>query len=170
MSRLATAVTTALLLGAGSIHDARAATVIKFYLNQAVASCQPALPAFDGLIRKRPKAVANEGTSTAFVSCAPGNQRDNFETVETFSIVLLNRNAASVQMTCTLVDGVGDSNTSVSTTKTITVTANVRSNIVWSYTADNGGQRYSTPSVSCALPPSTELAAIAYTALDEIGT
>ena len=40
-----------------------AAEISRLVFSQAVAVCQPALPAFDGLIRKRPKAVANEGTA-----------------------------------------------------------------------------------------------------------
>ena len=42
----------------------------------AVDRCQPALPTFDGSIRKRPKAVQNEGTSIAFITC--GFSGDNF--------------------------------------------------------------------------------------------
>lgn len=45
------------------------------YVN-ASAHCQAALPVFDGLIRKRPLAVVNEGQAGAFVTCAIPMQGD----------------------------------------------------------------------------------------------
>lgn len=36
----------------------------------AANTCQPALPAFEGQIRKRPLSVQNEGSSPAFLTCA----------------------------------------------------------------------------------------------------
>lgn len=50
--------------------DADAGSYGRRFIQTPVNNCQPALPAFDGQIRKRPKAVQNEGTSTAFVTCA----------------------------------------------------------------------------------------------------
>ena len=49
--------------------NAQAVTVNRDYLSHGTANCQSALPVFDGNIRKRPAAVANEGTATAFVTC-----------------------------------------------------------------------------------------------------
>src|SRR5690606_38287655 len=45
-----------------------------FYLDQRSSGsgvCAAARPAFEGRVRKRPLALQNEGTATAFVSCAP---------------------------------------------------------------------------------------------------
>ncbi|MDQ3039816.1 MAG: hypothetical protein M3R16_08480, partial [Pseudomonadota bacterium] len=65
-----------------------------------------------------PKAFANEGTSTAFVTC-------DFESLEVFptaeertffiSILFINRNSAPQMVSCTLVDGQGDINRLVET-------------------------------------------------------
>ncbi len=50
--------------------DAGAVTQSRTWTQNAVGPCQAALPAFEGQIRKRPLALQNEGTGTAFVSCA----------------------------------------------------------------------------------------------------
>ena len=64
--------------GATAIPAADAATVNrKIYFN-AAAHCQAALPVYDGRIRKRPLAVQNEGSASAYVTCAiatPGELR-----------------------------------------------------------------------------------------------
>lgn len=160
----------AALVVLASPPPASAATVFKFYLNHAVSVCQPALPAFDGLIRKRPKALANEGTTTAFVSCAPGHQGDSSRTVEALQVLLINRRASSVQMACTLVDGLGDDTVSASLVKTVDVAANGSASLTWQSGPDNGGLRYGLPAVSCALSAGTEIIGLAYQAMDEIGT
>ena len=65
------------VLVASSALTAPAANAVLRVVNSqvtAVGSCQPSLPAFEGLIRKRPLSVQNEGTSAAFVSCSlPGS-------------------------------------------------------------------------------------------------
>lgn len=159
----------AVLLAFAVVPEALAATTLKFHFNQAVSICQPALPAYDGLIRKRPKAVANEGTTTAFVSCALAHQSEFFNTVEGVRVVVINRQDTAVEMTCTLVDGSGDITFSPSKARTITVPSGGRAVLPWSYASNNGGVRYTAPAVSCALPPSTEIVGVAYEALDEIG-
>lgn len=47
-----------------------AATVVMRSVGTATNTCQASLPAFEGLIRKRPLSLQNEGTATAFVTCA----------------------------------------------------------------------------------------------------
>lgn len=57
--------------------DARAAETYRFQYENPVSICQTALPVFDGQIRKRPKALRNEGTSVAFVTCSWSMQADS---------------------------------------------------------------------------------------------
>ncbi|HST45355.1 MAG TPA: hypothetical protein VLK29_09045, partial [Luteimonas sp.] len=57
---------TTLLLAASVAQTARA----EEYRQNATGLCQAALPAYDGLIRKRPVAIRNEGDAAAFVSCS----------------------------------------------------------------------------------------------------
>ncbi len=73
----------------------------------ATGSCQAALPNFEGSIRKRPLALQNEGTGTAFVTCSPQQFLDLFD--ETFGTRLLfsNTGTAPVSVTCTAVVGSG---------------------------------------------------------------
>jgi hypothetical protein len=69
--------TAALTLTAGlAAFSAEAVTKSRTFSSNAVALCQSALPVFDGLIRKRPLAVQNEGTSNAFVTCAFTSEDD----------------------------------------------------------------------------------------------
>lgn len=50
--------------------DVGAETLRRFMTQNPTAICQAALPVYDGQIRKRPKAVQNEGTTPAFVTCS----------------------------------------------------------------------------------------------------
>lgn len=152
-----------------ALSPAFAATLAKEYYNQPAAACQAALPAYDGLIRKRPKAIANEGTSNAFVTCAPGHQANAYSSVNSFMVLLANRTGVAINISCTLVDGIHDIPFSPSKTKVISVPANDRVNLQWTASGDNAGAAYTMPAVSCNLPPATEISGIALTALDEIG-
>ena len=71
------------------------------------ANCQSALPVFDGNIRKRPMALANEGAGNAFVTC-DSESISNFATgFSAVAIGFYNRaGAADVEVSCTLVNGV----------------------------------------------------------------
>lgn len=61
----------ALAIGVGLLSvDAQAATSLRVYATNPAGICQSALPVFDGVIRKRPKAVQNEGDGAAFITCA----------------------------------------------------------------------------------------------------
>ena len=75
MLRLRTTLVASLALAATlSVPDARAGSTVQ----NAVGNCNGALPGFEGALRKRPLAIANEGTSSAFVSCTlPVNQSES---------------------------------------------------------------------------------------------
>ncbi len=148
---------------------AHAAAVEKIYFSQAVTVCQPALPAFDGLIRKRPKAVANEGTTTAFVTCGITTPNSFVRAVRLVLVSFTNRAGAATTINCTLVDGFGDDTYSPSKVKSLVVATQARGSLTFESFADNGNVLYLTPALSCALPPGTEISGVTYAALDEIG-
>lgn len=78
------------------------AGAINFRQN-ATGVCQSNLPTSDTQIRKRPTAIRNEGTSSAFVSCSLG--AENAVTNTNVEILFTNVSAAAVDVSCTFVTG-----------------------------------------------------------------
>lgn len=120
----------------------------------ATAYCHTALPSFDNPIRFRPLAVANEGSTNAYVTCSLISPT-NSDGTEWFGVILKNTvsNQGSAQVTCTGVAGV-DNGLAQYIAKTITIAPLGRSNITWHRDPDNGGDRWQTNvSLSCLLPP-----------------
>ncbi len=123
----------------------------------AVNLCQGALPNFEGSLRKRPLGINNEGTITAFVSCSVDT--DAFGAITGIEVILTNRNASATTVNCTLVDGVAPpfpTPAPVYLPKSVSVPAGTFSVLVWN-AADNGGNPYLLPNLSCALPVGTEI-------------
>lgn len=73
------------------------------FQTMASGACRSALPAFDGDIRTRPLAVQNEGTATAFVTCAQQGNLDQRPTQ--LSIFVVNNTQAVSTVSCTVVSG-----------------------------------------------------------------
>lgn len=138
----------------GVVCTAQAVDVEFVNHQNATAVCQSALPAFDGLIRKRPLAVQNEGTGTAFVTCSfIGNNA----TTRRLSLYFINNSAAAQNVSCTMVDGFDTGSTNFGT-KSVSVVANRanQANIAWDAATDNANVNYSDlVNVSCQLPPGT---------------
>lgn len=68
--------------------------------------CQAALPSFEGLVRKRPLAIQNEGASDAFVTCsATSVQWLAMHPELPYSVTFQNTNAAARSVSCTAVAG-----------------------------------------------------------------
>lgn len=113
--------------------------------------CQPALPAFDGLIRKRPQAVQNEGTADAFVTCSVPVDISTSE-LDGVAIIFVNNTGAEVSIPCTLSSGITGE---VAFIPKIT-TGNTEF-ITNSWTPEDNGGDPLTPvmSFSCKLSPGT---------------
>ncbi len=144
------------LAGQGFSTPARAVTVDRGVTTNAVTFCQAALPAYEGLIRKRPLAVQNEGTATAFVTCGFVNDIYSSGTRRVFAN-FLNNDLAAQQVTCTLVTGVAGF-TNAYITKSITIPANTPGgqSLSWDNVVDNGGAYFSRwVALSCSLPVGT---------------
>lgn len=122
----------------------------------AVASCQGALPAFEGSIRKRPLGIQNEGTATAFVTCA-----FRFYGFPTRAIMYLsNTDTANVAVTCTAVNG-HSGGMPIYVPKTVFVAPDGEPHGIFWVTEDFGGNtifpRGGWVSMSCSLPPGTAI-------------
>lgn len=89
----------AVLVAAPAAHAARATA-------PAISSCQAALPVFEGLIRKRPLAVQNEGDAAAFVTCGLENAGPNGGThrINFAEVQLQNQGSLSRSVSCTAVN------------------------------------------------------------------
>lgn len=123
----------------------------------AVNSCQGALPSFEGTLRKRPLAIANEGTSTAFISCGLSSEVANSAGMSVVGALFINRGLASADVTCTLAVGIpAPFGTPVFFTKTATVPTGGSGGPTW-VSADNGGNPFKVASISCSIPPGFEI-------------
>jgi len=129
--------------------------------SNAVDICQGSLPSFEGALRKRPLAIANEGTSTAFVSCSI---RTSFgDDVTGIVVVMINRGASNQTFSCTLVEGIALpylGNPPVYQPESTTIEAGNNGGFNWNYNADNDGDFYEIPNLNCSLPPGGEINAI----------
>ena len=154
LNPLLTAATVLLAAGTGAFSaNASAVTVFRGKLANATALCQPALPAFDGLIRKRPLAVQNEGSSAAFVTCSFVSDEIGNQGIDQFYLFFTNTSTVAVTVSCTAV--IGRQTSATYFPKSITLAAGATNLIVWS-AADNGGVPFSpndAVNTSCQLQP-----------------
>lgn len=154
--------------------DALGAPVQRSFVQNASGTCQAALPSFEGLVRKRPLALQNESGSTAFVSCSlvgthfgPGYSA---RVVDIVFAGLINNTDASIEVTCTLVDGLAKLTPSTFIPQTAIVPANGWVELSWD-AADNGGSRFVfSANVQCALPFGTGISYTASLYDEEIGS
>jgi len=159
-----------LAVGMAMSGQADAVTVNRDYLTHGTASCQAALPVFDGNIRKRPKAIANEGTSSAFVTCgfeSINNAGTGFSAV---TIFFINRSGVAKTVNCTFVNGIYDFAFSPSLVKSV-VMPTTRANVSLGVTAatDNAGTNFTAPAISCEIPAGVEIAAVKGIYPEEVG-
>lgn len=134
----------ALALAGWSPASDAATTRVHFVVPTAV--CDAPLPQYDASLRKRPRAIANEGTSSIYITCSAATDpvADEVDVGLTF---VSNGPAATVQ--CTAVSGT--TNTAVYTVKSTDVIANGRDWISWPALTGT------TFALSCNLPPGIEM-------------
>lgn len=123
----------------------------------ATGACQAALPAYEGQIRKRPLAIANEGTQAAFVSCSlPGNS--NALDTNYFGVALRNTRQYGIIMQCTLIEGV-DSPVGANPeyhSKQIALAPGVHTLLTWDKT-ETGGNMQAQVNLSCLVAPGIQI-------------
>lgn len=94
----------AALVAAATVPQPAAATRV---VASAPAICQGALPAFETQLRKRPLAIQNEGTASAFVTCAFNNPGTNSGGSRISTVTIHLQNSASARtVSCTAVNTV----------------------------------------------------------------
>lgn len=146
--RLFIALAATILAIAAGLQSARA--IDHRPISHAAGHCQPALPVFDGNIRKRPLAVANEGTASAFVTCAFTSDSTALGVIE-YRTGVQNQSGSPITITCMAVAGTGE--TAQYYPKSVSLTAGARATLSW-LAADNGNTLYPHPvGLSCLLPP-----------------
>lgn len=142
-----------------SAVSANAASQLRNQYYQAAFNCHGALPAFEGMLRTRPLAVANEGNATAYVTCGLTMEMAGEVGVQAGSqavyVLLTNRSATPATVGCTLVEGYGGTRTA-SRPKTIQIQPGAYAELAWMH-YENGGQHFRWPSLSCALPAGVEI-------------
>ncbi len=149
-------VITTLLLSAYA-SPAASATVQALYRSSAAGICQSSYPATAGaLMRARPLALQNEGSSTAFVTCAfPTFGIGEGPGWPGLGLVLVNLTESNVAVTCTLVSGASRDGAVYYQPKTSTVPAGSVDSFMMFLPTEIPGQPPTIPSpnLSCALPP-----------------
>jgi hypothetical protein len=149
----------ALTLVAGLSAMSAAAGPIPFHYQNAAGFCQAALPAFEGNLRKRPTAIANEGTSNAFVSCSlPG---ESAVPITSVLLRIYNRGAAEANVTCSLVSSSQPGGMVIPKTVTVPAASNVY--VEWLPT-DIGPEEVHMGALnfSCNLVPGTDINSVLF--------
>lgn len=100
--------TTACVLGVmlfAATLSAQAVDVTRQPMQTATGVCNGSLPSYEGALRKRPLGIANEGTSSAFISCATAGNELGLAN-DAAGLYFTNNGAAPATVNCTFVDGV----------------------------------------------------------------
>lgn len=152
-------------LAAGLLFSPQSHAAEEFMQNTTGATgvCQGALPVFETNLRKRPLGVNNEGTSSAFVSCAFTTTRDQLDTtldneiVTYFGAFFTNNNAADVEVTCVGIRGLAGEQDNVFESQSVTVLANgvpgtADTGYIFFGPGEGDPLDYQNVSMSCELP------------------
>lgn len=148
--------------------SADAATIVRRMLENGGSACTGALPTYEGALRKRPQAIANEGTTTAFVTCSLAINELDASAPHLAYLRLLNNNAVPVSVTCTFVNG-AQWQGSEFFPMTLELSANGSRN--WQWGVVSGTEPFPKRQVnfSCALPPGIAVAFVGQEFRQEIG-
>ena len=129
-------------------------------VTMAAGACQSALPVFDGVVRKRPLAVQNDGTTRTFITCGLEGRFGAAESSSLIFVGLTNNADADASVSCTLVDGRNGISDPVYRAKSINVPANADVvELAWT-SIDNEGVDFIYPAISCSIPPGIGIKAV----------
>lgn len=121
----------------------------------AAGNCQAALPSYEGQIRKRPLALANEGDAAAFVTCALTTEEVSLN-VQGFSTDVRNLSNVPVTLSCTAVVG-EDAGSADYVVKSIELGPQASGTLSWTGLDAGGVVLADSVALSCNLPPLTAL-------------
>lgn len=132
--------------------------------NNGPGTCQGALPAFAGTLRARPMGIRNEGTATAFVTCAlDSGDAYNAKRVTRVTVSRQHTGASGFRpVSCTLVDGRNGTANFLPKSITLGPYANHTFNWVHSELPGSLGSMV-MPNISCQLSPDVELNHVTHT-------
>jgi len=160
----------AALAGVACVSGAAQADEIqRTALTNATGVCNGSLPSYEGALRKRPTAIANEGTASAFVGCSmAGDESNGGHTM--FLAYFVNRGAQTATINCTFVDG-GAADFGIGSTdyhpQSVEVDAGQPSFMQW---LPEDGEVYGPLSnLNCMLPPGAEINILGYVYTEEVG-
>lgn len=140
--------------------------ILRLGMINASGACQAARASFDANLRKRPTAIANEGSGPVFVSCSLLHEISESEMLGVGAIVT-NDGTSPVTVSCTLVNGArtnsGDDRAYA--VESVTVPAGAVRELSW---PELGLGLYEQPAVglSCVLPANVEIGGL-YTMYDD---
>jgi len=164
MSALVLAVSASIATG-----EAQAVTLNRSLISNSAGICQAALPAFEGLIRKRPLAVQNEGTGSAFITCSFTSQTSPSAVTVWFHSV----DGAAHSISCTGISGYYSGGNQY-VPKTVAVPAAGQSSIGWSGADFTGGPAVIPGSgrfsAQCAVDPQVGIDDIQVNFSEDVGT
>lgn len=158
------------LLSALPSLAAQAVTIERQEVRMSADVCQPALPTFDGAFRKRPLAMQNEGTSTAFLTCAFGGIFNGVPSAKTVTVGFTNTTAAAITVNCTLVNAHAGVQNPTFFPKSISVppAGSPVALLIWTG-AENNNVAFTYPAASCALPPGIGVQVTNHTYDEDVG-
>ncbi len=147
-----------------------AATITRYGNVNAVGACQAPTPAYDKYLVKRPMAIANRGTTGAFLACSVQNHA--FLGTRLIRATFYNANSAAVMVNCTLVEGAHSSGGLdwFYVGKSLMIQPNGTSNIDWNASVDNGGTNFFRVNFTCLLPPGVEIGEISNVWDEDVGS
>ncbi|MEP6634164.1 MAG: hypothetical protein ABJA62_08130 [Luteimonas sp.] len=152
-------------------RDAQALNLERSFVKNATGTCQSALPVFDGQIFKRPLAIQNEGTASAFISCSLMSTNQTPSGITEIVVFADNNNPTTpIDLTCTLITGLSKFGMQQFITQTISIAANSRNQIIWNGSNNNGNSFNNfTVNVSCNLPMGAGLSMTRLRFLQDVG-
>jgi len=150
-----------------AIGAADAATVGRFFFQNAGSACTGARPTYEGALRKRPLAIANEGDVPAFVTCSPTADANgaNGKSALTFAT---NHGTTAIELNCTLVNG-NELDSALYTPQTKILQPGEAAGIGWTPTLPATTFPKPGLGISCTLPPNVELSFFGYTVDEDVG-
>lgn len=141
----------ATVLAFAAIPQAQAVGLLETRATNAPGNCQAALPAYEGQIRKRPLAIFNEGTESAFITCAFTTSQLALG-IKGYTARMTNLGTVPVAVTCTGVNGEEGSATYF--TKTLNINPGASTVLSYDNILDNLAILFTNRlSVSCNIPP-----------------
>ena len=151
-----------LTLACSMASTAMAVEISRQDFQGAVGMCKASIPAYNASLRNRPLGMANESSSSVYVTCNwQGDDTQNgTRGARSVFVVVGNTSAAPKTVACTLVNGFQSGTITVATytPKTVTVAAGAAATIAWVPGDIAGGtDQIKLPALSCNLPGGTTL-------------